>query len=201
MHQFAREKDDLVLLRDNRLVTALTDVRSFFQPRIVNPQFPTFELPRLAVKEVDEGQVSRGDTIAAVIAVEVEEIPFVAGGYLGFHTADGKFLHAKLFQNLRQYRLDACQNQILMMRQVHQDERPPMFIVDNAAIRGRRDHFTGAEVRLVFQRVTRQLLQSLRSEEFIKNYTLRRQHERLLGPGQLGLRKDRSADAVWRRGL
>ena len=82
--------------------------------------------------------------------MEVEEIPFIAGSYLGLHAGDGKFLHAELFQNLRQYRLDACQNQILMMRQVHQDERPAMFIVDNAAIRARRDHFTGAEVGLTF---------------------------------------------------
>src|SRR6202030_4226912 len=114
VHQFAREKDDLILPRHNRLVTALTDVRSFFQARIVNPQFPAFELPRLAVKEVDEGYVSRCDSITAVIAVEVEEIPVIARGYLGLHAGDGKFLHAELFQNLRQYRLDACQNPILM---------------------------------------------------------------------------------------
>ncbi len=54
MQQFAWEKYNLVLLWNDRLEAALADVDAFFQPRIMNPQFPTFELPRFAMKEVDK---------------------------------------------------------------------------------------------------------------------------------------------------
>ena len=101
MHQFAREKDDLVLLRDDRLVAARTHVRPLFQASIVNAQFTPFELPGLAMKEVDKGQVARGHAIAAIVAVEVEEIAVVAGGDLDFHTGDGELLHTKRVEDLR----------------------------------------------------------------------------------------------------
>ena len=42
--QFAREEDDLVLPRHDRLIAAVADVRAIFQVRVVNPQFSALEL-------------------------------------------------------------------------------------------------------------------------------------------------------------
>ena len=58
MQQLAREEDDLVLLRNNRLIAPLADVAAVFQPRIVNTQLTAFELARLAMKEVNERQMA-----------------------------------------------------------------------------------------------------------------------------------------------
>src|SRR5579864_5346497 len=114
MQHFAGEEDDLVLLRNNRLVAPLTDVCSAFQARIVNPQLTAFELPRLALEEVNKSQVPRGHWLTAVVAVKVEEVPVIAGGDLGLHPGDGELLHPQLVQHLRQYRLDAFQRDVLV---------------------------------------------------------------------------------------
>lgn len=174
MQQFAREEDDLVLLRSDRLVTSLTDVSTFFQTCIVNPQFSTFKLPGLTMEEVHKGQPSRGYAITAVVAVEVEEVPMVAGGELGLHVGDGKLRHAECPQNLRQDCLDTCQYHVPVMSQVHQDAGSAMFIVDNAAIGAGRNYFAGAEVGLTFQRKTDEFLQFLRNKKLVENDTLRR---------------------------
>ena len=58
MQQFAWEEDNLILLRHNRLVRAFADVSPVFQMRVVNPQFTPFELPRLAMEEVNKSKVS-----------------------------------------------------------------------------------------------------------------------------------------------
>src|SRR5579871_5276107 len=58
MHHLAREEDDLVLLRNDRLIAAFADVQAVFQMRIVNAQLSTLEHPRLAVKEIDERQIT-----------------------------------------------------------------------------------------------------------------------------------------------
>src|SRR5215831_17345198 len=88
MHQRAGEKDDLVLLRNNRLVAALADVNPFFQPRIMDPQFAAFEPPRLLMEEINERQMATSHSLAGVIAVEVEEIAVIAGGDLRLHAGN-----------------------------------------------------------------------------------------------------------------
>ena len=57
MLQLAREKDDSVLLRNNRLERAIADVFGFLQTRIVNTQLPAFKLTGLAVEEVHEREM------------------------------------------------------------------------------------------------------------------------------------------------
>ncbi len=150
MQQFAWEEDNLILLRHDRLVTSFADVNAVFQMRVVNPQFTPFKLPGFAMEEVDKGQVSRRYAIAAVIAVEVEEVPVVAGRDLGLHIGSGKFLHAEFVQNLRQHGFNACQYHVLVMRQFHQNAGAAVFVVHNAAIRAGRDYFAGAEVGFMF---------------------------------------------------
>ena len=114
----------------------------------MNPQFTTFELPRLAMEEVHKCQVSRGHAIAAVIAVEAEEIPVVAGGDLGLHPGNGEFLHAEFLQNLRQHRLMRSSIRSWCCDHVHQNAGAAVFIVDDATIRVGRDHFAGREIAL-----------------------------------------------------
>ena len=180
MQQFTREEDDLILPRHDRLVTTLADVSAFFPSRVVNPQFTAFELSRLTMEEIDKCQVSCGYSIAAVIAVEVEEVPVVAGGDLGFYVGDGKFLHAELVQNLWQYSLDACQHYTPMMSEVHEDAGTPVFVVDDAAIRTGRDNLTGAEVIFMRNREASKFLKFLRCEELVENHALCRQDGRPL---------------------
>src|SRR5579871_3723840 len=100
MQQFAWEKYNLVLLWNDRLEAALADVDAFFQPRIMNPQFPTFELPRFAMKEVDKRQMARASLLAAVVCVKAEEVAVVAGRHLRLDLGDREFFHAKFIQHL-----------------------------------------------------------------------------------------------------
>src|ERR1700739_2050291 len=43
MHQFAGEEHNLVLTRDNFLMTAFADIAPIFPSRVVDEQFPAFE--------------------------------------------------------------------------------------------------------------------------------------------------------------
>src|SRR3954462_2952254 len=88
MQQFAREEDNLVLLRNDRLAAPAADVGAIMQACVVNPQFATFELPRFAMKEIDERQMTRSHTCASVVAVKLEEAPALVGGYLSFKAKD-----------------------------------------------------------------------------------------------------------------
>src|SRR5271165_56498 len=121
MQQFAGEENDLVLLRNDRLVASLAHVYSAVQARVVNPQFTAFELSRLAMEKVNKSQVPRGNRLAAVVAVKVEEVSVIAGRDLGLYPGDGEFFHPQLVQHLRQRRRDAFQHDVLMTMQLHQN--------------------------------------------------------------------------------
>src|SRR5208283_4212605 len=90
VQQFAGKENDLVLLRNDRLVASLADVSSTFQSCIVNPQLTALELSRLAMEEVNKSQMPRGHRLAAVIAVKVEEVSVIARRDLRFHPCDGE---------------------------------------------------------------------------------------------------------------
>jgi len=80
VQQFTRKKNDLVLLRSNRLVASLADVYAIFQVRVMNSKITPFELTRLAMEEVHERQVARCHARVGVVAVEAKEVSVVAGG-------------------------------------------------------------------------------------------------------------------------
>jgi len=187
VEHFAGEKNDLVLLRNDRLVSAFADVNPILQPRVVNPQFTSLELPGLAMEEVDKRQMTGGDTFAAVIAVEVEEISVVARGYLGLHGGDGKFLHAELIENLWQHGLDAIEHHVLVLSQVHQNAGAPVIIIDHTTLRARRNDGAGAEVGFVLQREAHEVFKFLGRKEFVQHDALRRQNCRPLGNSCAGL--------------
>src|SRR5580693_5609508 len=105
MHQFAGEKDDLILLRNNRLVAPIADVAGVLQMRVVNTKFPTFKLARLAVEEVHKREVAGGNSLASIVVMAVEEVAIVAGCNLSFYIRDGELLHREPLQHLGQYRL------------------------------------------------------------------------------------------------
>src|SRR5450432_3822276 len=167
MQQFAWEEYDLVLPWNDGLIAAFADVISLFQPRVVNTQFTPFELPRLVMKEIDERQLPGGYPIAAVIAVEAEKVSVIAGSNLHLPIDDGKFLHPEFLQHARKNVLDALQKQILKVSQIRQYSRPAMFIVDDAAICHRRNHFTSPKIGLVFERETRQFFKFLWRKKFV----------------------------------
>src|SRR5271169_3099170 len=119
------------------------------------------------MEEVDEGQMARGHWSAAVVAVETEEISVVAGGNLGLHTGNGEFLHPELVPNQWQYRLDPFQDQVLVMRQIHEDAGAAVFIIDDAAIRARRNYFAAGEVSFVVQREAHEFFDLLWRQELV----------------------------------
>src|SRR5450755_277518 len=120
MQQFAREKDNLVLSWNDGLVAACADVISVFQSRVVNSQFTAFELPRLAMKKVNERQMPGSHPITAVIAVKAKEITVIAGRDLYLRIGNGTLLHAQLRQDLRQDSPDSAQHPLLMLPQLRQ---------------------------------------------------------------------------------
>ena len=96
MQQFAREEYDLVLLWHDRLIAAVADVRPILQVRVMNSQFSALELAWFAVEEIDERQMSRRHSLAAVVAMEVEEVSVITGGNLCLDIRDRKLLHLQL---------------------------------------------------------------------------------------------------------
>ncbi len=101
MHQFAGEKDNLILLRCDRLVASVTDVVISCQARVVNAEFSTIELSRLALEKIDECEIAVSNFVAAVIAVEVEKVTVVASCDLGLDSGDRNLFHPQLLQDLR----------------------------------------------------------------------------------------------------
>ncbi len=57
MHQFAGEENDLILLRNNRLVASITDVRAVLQVRVVNTELAAIEPTWFLMEEVHECEV------------------------------------------------------------------------------------------------------------------------------------------------
>ena len=94
MEQFARKEYDLILPWKDGLITAFADVCSLFQSRVVNSQFPAFELPRLTMKKVNKRQMTGRDSITPVVAVEAEEVPVITCRNLHLRVGDAKLLHA-----------------------------------------------------------------------------------------------------------
>ena len=72
------------------------------------------------MEEIDKRQMSRGHALAAVVAMEVEEVTVIAGSNLRLDIRDCKLLHVQLGQNLRQRGFNALQHHILMLLQVRQ---------------------------------------------------------------------------------
>src|SRR3954471_16505460 len=132
MQQFAREEDKLVLLRNDWLVVPVADVGALMQACVVNPQFATFELPRFAMEEIDERQMTRSHGCTSVVAVKLEEVPVFAGGYLSLKASDVECLHVEFFKYLRQNRFDAIEDQNLMLSQIEQDPGTPVLVIDDA---------------------------------------------------------------------
>ena len=103
MQQFAWKEDDLILLRNDRLVAPIAYVTGILQMRVVNAQFPTFKLTGLAVEEVHKCEVPGRNAFASVVVMAVEEVAIVAGCNLSFHIRDGEFVSTT---NSRRQRLD-----------------------------------------------------------------------------------------------
>src|SRR5215510_6819667 len=90
--QRTQEEHHLVLLGHDSAIVAGGPVTIVLTPRIIDAEFPATKLFRLAVKEVDEGNLARSNGFLAVIRVPTEKVAIVAGGNLCFHSSDGKRL-------------------------------------------------------------------------------------------------------------
>src|SRR3954451_212304 len=102
MQQLAGKENNLVLLRNDGLVTAIAYIHVAFQARIVDLQLSAFELARFAMEEIHKRQVARSHPFTGVITVEVKKVSVIAGSDLRLDAADGEFFHFELFQNLGQ---------------------------------------------------------------------------------------------------
>jgi len=178
MQQRAREKHDLVLLRHNALIAAGTDLQPTFPLRIVQAQLPALKLPRFAGKKVNEGDPPRRDDFFRVITMRPEKVPVIAGCNLSFNLCDRELLHPKLIQHSRQHAPDSVKNNFLMLSQIHQHPRTAMVVIDHSGFSAGRDQLAALELRLALQGIGNKFLKLLRSQELVKDDTLRPNHLR-----------------------
>ena len=110
MQHLAGEEHNLVLLRNDGLIRAFAHVFTVLQTGIVDPQLPAFEAAWFAMEEVDEREIARRHTLAAVVAMKVEEIAFIAGRDLRLHACDGELFHPEFPQYFWQGSADALEH-------------------------------------------------------------------------------------------
>src|SRR5205807_8477402 len=91
VQHLAGEEHNLVLLRNEGLIRAFAHVFTVLQTGIVDPQLPAFEAAWFAMEEVDEREIARRHPLAAVVAMKVEEIAFIAGANLRLHPCNREF--------------------------------------------------------------------------------------------------------------
>src|SRR5581483_921656 len=92
-----------------------------------------------------------GDRRIPVITVKVKEVAVVASRDLSLNVADREFFHTQLRQDLRQDRLDTCQDKILMFAEIHEDAGPAMVVVDDAIFGGRRNDLAAFEISFMVE--------------------------------------------------
>src|ERR1700686_1642290 len=109
MRHRAWKKYNLVLLRQNGLMSALVAAR-----RVIQAQLAPFEWARLSMKEVDKRHSTRGNRLLRIVAVNSEEISVIAGGDLRLNLSDWELLDSQLIQYPRQDAPNSLQNDFLM---------------------------------------------------------------------------------------
>jgi hypothetical protein len=126
------EKYDLVLLWNNRLITARSGGVVTGIHRIMEPQFSTIELYGFAMEEVDERDASRGNHLLRIIAMRPEEISVVAGRNLHLGSRDWEFLNPELLKHSWQNRPNPLQYQFFLNPEVAKNPRASMVVVSDA---------------------------------------------------------------------
>src|SRR3954464_1987467 len=90
MSQRAWKNDQLVLLRDDAPILACRNVRSSCSHGLVEPQFTSAKLFRLAMEEINKRDLAPGDLFLPVVAVPAKEVSVITGRYLRFDSRDWK---------------------------------------------------------------------------------------------------------------
>src|SRR5580692_1412427 len=118
MQRRAREENDLVLLRHDRLVAPRAKRVAALLPCIMQPQLSALEPARFAMEKVHERHPSRCDPLLRVITMGMEKVSVIAGGDLHLRPRNGKLLDPKFFQHLWQHRPDSIQDHRLVRSQL-----------------------------------------------------------------------------------
>src|ERR1700674_4487105 len=143
-----REKHDLVLLWNDRLITPLAEWMFAFS-RIVKPQLSAFELPGFPVEKVDEGHAAGSDLLLRIVTMRAEKIPVIAGSYLNLSSRNRKLLDLKFFEHSRQDGADPVHNDLFLRSQFHQHARTAMAVVNRSRLSIRRNDFAAPELGFI----------------------------------------------------
>jgi len=162
----------LIRLWHDRLVAARADM-PLAPTRIVKAQFPAFKLAWLTMEEVNERDAARRDRFLRVVAMRAEKVAVIADRDLSLHVRDRKLFDPELLQHPRQHPSDALQDDLLMLSQVHEHPRAPMVIIDHSRISAGRNYDAVLKLRFVLQRVVKQFVEFLWSQEFVQDDALR----------------------------
>lgn len=130
MHQFARKANELVLLRHDDATATVAHPILAVKLAVVDAKIASSKWFRLGMKKIYEGQRAARNLWMSVITVVTEEITVIAGSDLHFATARLEGWHLQLPKYQWQHAPDPREQPFFMLPQVHQDARPPVFIVD-----------------------------------------------------------------------